>query len=33
VVGYEGESIVKIQFMGAAGIKKLDLGFAKLEKA
>ncbi len=33
VVGYEGDSIVKIQFMGAAGIKKLDLSFAKLEKA
>jgi len=32
VVGYEG-SIIKIQFMGAVGMKKLDLGFAKLEKA
>ena len=31
VVGYE-DSFVKVQFMGAAGIKKLDLGFAKLEK-
>jgi len=32
VVGYEG-SIIKVQFMGAVGLKKLDLGFAKLEKA
>ena len=32
VVGYEG-SIIKIQFMGPVGMKKLDLGFAKLEKA
>ncbi len=32
VVGYEG-SIIKVQFMGAVGVKKLDLGFAKLEKA
>jgi len=32
VVGYEG-SIIKVQFMGAVGMKKLDLGFAKLEKA
>ena len=32
VVGFEGTSIVKIQFMGANGLKKLDLGFAKLEK-
>ena len=33
IVGYEGDSIVKIQFMGTVGMKKLDLGFAKLEKA
>ena len=33
VVGFEGSSIIKIQFMGAHGLKKLDLGFAKLEKA
>jgi len=33
VVGFEGGSIIKIQFMGANGLKKLDLGFAKLEKA
>ena len=32
VVGFEGSSIVKVQFMGANGLKKLDLGFAKLEK-
>ena len=32
VVGYEG-SIIKIQFIGPVGMKKLDLGFAKLEKA
>jgi DNA helicase-2/ATP-dependent DNA helicase PcrA len=32
VVGYEGDSIVKIQFMGTVGMKKLDIGFAKLEK-
>ncbi len=32
VVGFEGSSIVKVQFMGAHGLKKLDLGFAKLEK-
>ncbi len=32
VVGFEGTSIVKVQFMGANGLKKLDLGFAKLEK-
>ena len=32
VVGYEG-SIIKVQFMGAVGMKKLDLGFAKLERA
>jgi DNA helicase-2/ATP-dependent DNA helicase PcrA len=32
IVGYEGDSIVKIQFMGAVGMKKLDIGFAKLEK-
>ena len=32
VVGYEGD-VVKVQFMGAVGMKKLDLGFAKLEKA
>jgi DNA helicase-2/ATP-dependent DNA helicase PcrA len=32
VVGYEG-SIIKVQFMGAVGLKKLDLGFAKLDKA
>ena len=34
VVGFEGDGgIVKVQFMGAVGMKKLDLGFAKLEKA
>ncbi len=33
VVGYETDTVVKIQFMGAHGLKKLDLGFAKLEKA
>ena len=33
VVGYESDSIVKVQFMGTVGMKKLDLGFAKLEKA
>ena len=34
VVGFEGDGgIVKVQFMGAVGLKKLDLGFAKLEKA
>ena len=27
------QTIVKVQFMGAVGMKKLDLGFAKLEKA
>ncbi len=32
VVGYETDTVVKIQFMGAHGLKKLDLGFAKLEK-
>ena len=32
VVGFEGSNIVKVQFMGANGLKKLDLGFAKLEK-
>jgi len=32
VVGYEG-TVIKVQFMGAVGMKKLDLGFAKLEKA
>ena len=32
VVGYES-SLIKVQFMGAVGMKKLDLGFAKLEKA
>ena len=32
VVGFEGSSIVKVQFMGANGLKKLDLGFARLEK-
>ncbi len=32
VVGYEG-SIIKVQFMGEVSMKKLDLGFAKLEKA
>ncbi len=33
VVGFDSPSIVKVQFMGAVGMKKLDLGFAKLEKA
>ena len=33
VVGYESDTVVKVQFMGAVGMKKLDLGFAKLEKA
>ena len=33
VVGYETDTVVKIQFMGSHGLKKLDLGFAKLEKA
>ena len=33
VIGMEGDSIVKVQFMGEAGVKKLDLGFAKLDKA
>ena len=32
VVGYETDTVVKIQFMGSHGLKKLDLGFAKLEK-
>ncbi len=33
VVGFDSPTIVKVQFMGAVGMKKLDLGFAKLEKA
>ena len=33
VVGFDSQTIVKVQFMGAVGMKKLDLGFAKLEKA
>ncbi len=33
VVGYETDTVIKIQFMGSHGLKKLDLGFAKLEKA
>ncbi len=33
VVGFDSPTVVKVQFMGAAGMKKLDLGFAKLEKA
>jgi len=34
VVGFEGDGgIVKVQFMGAVSMKKLDLSFAKLEKA
>ena len=32
VISLEEGSIVKVQFMGEAGMKKLDLGFAKLEK-
>jgi DNA helicase-2/ATP-dependent DNA helicase PcrA len=32
VVGFDSQTIVKVQFMGAVGMKKLDLGFAKLEK-
>ncbi len=33
VVGFESDTVIKIQFMGSHGLKKLDLGFAKLEKA
>ncbi len=33
VVGFDSPTIVKVQFMGTVGMKKLDLGFAKLEKA
>ena len=33
VVGFDSQTVVKVQFMGAVGMKKLDLGFAKLEKA
>ena len=32
VVGFDNPTVVKVQFMGAVGMKKLDLGFAKLEK-
>ena len=32
VVGFDSPTVVKVQFMGAVGMKKLDLGFAKLEK-
>ncbi len=32
VISLEEGSIVKVQFMGEAGLKKLDIGFAKLEK-
>ncbi len=32
VISLEEGSIVKVQFMGEAGMKRLDLGFAKLEK-
>ncbi len=32
VISLEEGSIVKVQFMGDAGLKKLDLGFTKLEK-
>ena len=33
VVGFDSPTVVKVQFMGSVGMKKLDLGFAKLEKA
>ena len=32
VISLDGSGIIKVQFMGEAGLKKLDLGFAKLEK-
>lgn len=33
VVNYDGDSLITIAFPSPVGIKKLDLGFAKLEKA
>ena len=33
IVNFEGDTIVTIAFPAPTGIKKLDLGFAKLEKA
>jgi DNA helicase-2/ATP-dependent DNA helicase PcrA len=33
VVNYEGDSLITVAFPSPVGIKKLDLGFAKLEKA
>jgi hypothetical protein len=33
VINFEGDSLVTIAFPAPVGIKKLDMGFAKLEKA
>jgi hypothetical protein len=32
VINFEGDSLVTIAFPAPVGIKKLDMGFAKLEK-
>jgi DNA helicase-2/ATP-dependent DNA helicase PcrA len=32
IVGFDGETIIRVAFPAPVGIKKLDVGFAKLEK-